>query len=79
MWRDNRWVSRREFNTDPVFRTRKTVTDDDFDALVRNVYKVLLTRGMIGTLIYSTDAETREFLTEMVGASNFSDRQVSPL
>lgn len=79
VWRDNRWVSRREFNTDPDFRSRKTVTDDDFDALVRNVYKVLLTRGMIGTLIYSTDAETREFLTEMVGASNFSDRQVSPL
>lgn len=79
MWRDNRWVSRREFNTDPDFRSRKTVTDDDFDALVRNVYKVLLTRGMIGTLIYSTDAETREFLTEMVGASNFSHRQVSTL
>lgn len=65
--RDDRWVSRREFNKDPDFRSRKTVTDGEFDALVRNVYKVLLTRGMIGTLIYSTDPETRQFLTQMVG------------
>jgi DUF2075 family protein len=26
------------------------------------VYKVLLTRGMIGTVIYSTDEETRDAL-----------------
>lgn len=36
--------------------------------MIRNVYKVLLTRGMMGTLIYSTDEETRAFLSEMVGA-----------
>jgi hypothetical protein len=29
---------------------------------VRNVYKVLLTRGMVGTVIYSTDAETLDAL-----------------
>jgi Uncharacterized conserved protein (DUF2075) len=36
------------------------VTDHEFERLVRNVYKVLLTRGMIGTIIYSADPETRE-------------------
>jgi uncharacterized protein len=30
-----------------------------------NVYKVLLTRGLIGCVIYSTDAETRAFLAEL--------------
>jgi len=35
---------------------------------VRHVYTVLLTRGMIGTLIYSEDAETREMLRGLVGA-----------
>jgi uncharacterized protein len=35
--------------------------------LVRNVYKVLLTRGMVGTLIHSTDPETNRFLRSLVG------------
>ena len=39
------------------------MTDNEFERLVRNVYKVLLTRGMLGTVIYSPDPETRDFLT----------------
>ncbi len=42
------------------------VSDQRFDALVRNVYKVSLTRGMVGTVIYSTDEETRAALREMM-------------
>ncbi|MEW2193282.1 DNA/RNA helicase domain-containing protein, partial [Streptomyces microflavus] len=34
-----------------------------------NTYKVLLTRGMVGTIIYSTDPETREKLRSLVGAA----------
>jgi DUF2075 family protein len=45
----------------------KSVTDAEFDRLIRNTYKVLLTRGVVGTLAYSTDEETREFLRTMVG------------
>lgn len=66
VWRDGRFVSRREFNRDPDFRSRTRVSDAEFDRLVRNVYKVLLTRGMVGTVIYSTDAETREALKRLV-------------
>jgi len=44
------------------------VSDADFDRLVRNVYKVLLTRGMVGTTLYSTDAETRKALRSLVQA-----------
>lgn len=40
----------------------------EFEKLVRNVYKVLLTRGMIGTIIYSPDAETREMLRSLVAS-----------
>ena len=32
------------------------------DRLVRNVYKVLLTRGMQSAWIYSPDPQTRDFL-----------------
>lgn len=64
--RDGRLTSRREYNKDPAFRNRTVVPDDTFDHRVRNIYKVLLTRGMRGTILYSTDPETRDFLTALV-------------
>lgn len=62
IWRNGRFISVRSANKDPDFRNSNTVPDRRFDLLVRNVYKVLLTRGMVGTAIYSVDAETREAL-----------------
>ncbi len=57
--RGDRWVAQRERSFDaPV----KRAGDDEFPALVRNTYKVLLTRGMKATAVHSTDAETRAFL-----------------
>ena len=50
-------------------RNRIRVSDADFDRLVRNVYKVLLTRGMVGTVICSTDAATREALRQLTAPS----------
>ncbi len=47
--------------------TRTKVDDLEFGRLIRNVYKVLLTRGLSGTIIYSTDEETREKLQDLVG------------
>lgn len=66
VWRGDRWVARREHNRDPDFRSRKTVDDATFDRLVRNVYKVLLTRGMVGTVLYSTDEETQAKLRSLI-------------
>ena len=60
------WVVRRAESRDKEVM-KKSVTDAEFDRLIRNTYKVLLTRGMVGTLIYSTDEETRKFLRTMVG------------
>jgi uncharacterized protein len=65
VWRTDRWVAVRAASRDPAFRSTSRVTDMEFDRLVRNVYKVLLTRGMVGTLIYSCDAETNQFLTSL--------------
>ena len=59
------WVVRRAESRDGEL-TKKSVTDAQFERLTRNTYKVLLTRGMVGTLIYSTDEETREFLRSLV-------------
>lgn len=56
----------RQYNPAPDLRSSKTVDDATVDRLVRHVYKVLKTRGMVGTLLYSTDEETREKLGELV-------------
>ncbi|MBZ2195396.1 DUF2075 domain-containing protein [Ruania sp. N2-46] len=66
VWRSDRWVARREFNKDPEFRSRTSVEDATFDRLVRHVYKVLLTRGLVGTLLYSVDEETQAMLRSRV-------------
>jgi len=68
VWRDGRLVTVRDANRDPDLRNPNTVPDNRFDVLVRHVYKVLLTRGMIGTVIYSTDRETREALRSLIGS-----------
>jgi hypothetical protein len=65
VWRTDRWVAVRAASRDPAFRSEKAASPEEFDRLLRNVYKVLLTRGMLGTLLYSTDAETQEFLRSM--------------
>ncbi|MEV7601813.1 DUF2075 domain-containing protein [Kitasatospora sp. NPDC089797] len=64
VWRTDHWVPDRTASKDPVFR--KSTTDADISRLIRNTYKVLLTRGMIGTVVYSTDPETRAKLRELV-------------
>ncbi|MBL1103300.1 DUF2075 domain-containing protein [Streptomyces sp. 5-8] len=65
LWRDGRWITDRSASKDPVFK--KATSDADVDRLIRNTYKVLMTRGMIGTIVYSTDPETRQRLRELAG------------
>jgi hypothetical protein len=66
VWRNGRFTTNRDANKDPAFRNRKTTDNATFDRLVRNTYKVLLTRGMVGTILYSPDPETRDALHELV-------------
>jgi hypothetical protein len=64
--RDGRLVTNRDEFRDPSFRSRKTVTDSEADRLIRNTYKVLMTRGMRGTILYAADPETRILLANLI-------------
>lgn len=57
--RDGTWVARPQYSHDPAVRKSDGA---QFANLIRNTYKVLLTRGMRGVCLYSTDPETQEFL-----------------
>ncbi|GAA2269120.1 DUF2075 domain-containing protein [Glycomyces scopariae] len=64
LYRGGRLVTDRGASKDPAL-TRQT-SDADADRLIRNTYKVLLTRGLRGTLLYSIDPETQRFLTSLM-------------
>lgn len=68
VWRGERWVADRTVSKDPAL-TKKSVTQDEVELLIRNTYKVLLTRGMIGTVVHSTDPETQEKLRSLLPAT----------
>lgn len=70
--RDGRLTTVRAGSKDPAL-----AKGADADRLIRNTYKVLLTRGMRGTLIYSTDAETREYLAGLVRTVRGADVRYS--
>lgn len=65
VWRTDRWIAQpgKSFDTQV-----KRASPEEFDRAVRNTYKVLLTRGMRGSLVHSTDAETQALLRELVPA-----------
>lgn len=64
VWRDDRWVAQPKASKDPAMRG---LAPEQADPLLRNVYKVLLTRGMVGTIVTSVDPET-QLLIETFGA-----------
>jgi DUF2075 family protein len=63
--RRGRTITAREASRDPEFR-RRSVTDLQSDRHIRNIYKVLLTRGMAGTVLYAVDLQTQKFLAELI-------------
>jgi len=66
VWRGKDWAVIRSANKDPDLQSQTRVTEIEFGRLIRNVYKVLLTRGMVGTIIYSPDPETRDLLHTLI-------------
>jgi hypothetical protein len=59
IWRAGGWVAQPGRSCDTAV---KRAPIEEFERAVRNTYKVLLTRGLRGVLVYSTDAETQEKL-----------------
>jgi hypothetical protein len=69
-------ITVRGANKDPEFKKR-SVTDLQYDRHIRNIYKVLLTRGMAGTIIYAVDPQSREFLAELIETHDVMVRHTS--
>ncbi|GGK22097.1 ATP-binding protein [Streptomyces camponoticapitis] len=63
VWRDNGWRARKAASRDGSL---KDAEPEEFELLARNSYKVLLTRGLAGTVLYSTDPETHAMLRGLV-------------
>ncbi|WP_369358725.1 DNA/RNA helicase domain-containing protein [Streptomyces sp. cg2] len=63
VWRGRNWHAVRSASRDKALNG---ASDADFTRLIKNTYKVLLTRGMAGTVLYSTDPETQAKLKELV-------------
>ena len=62
VWRSGKWVADRSGSKDPAMRG---IAPDHFETLVKNTYKVLLTRGLVGTLIFSVDEETQQYFESL--------------
>ena len=58
VWRAGKWVGVLNGSKDPAMRG---ISETQFESLVKNTYKVLLTRGLVGTLLYSVDPETQAY------------------
>lgn len=56
-WQEGRWASKP--NSDPLARSAKR------HHLIRNVYRVLATRGKYGVVLFSTDEATQRLLGEL--------------
>lgn len=63
VWRRGRWEAQPDKSRDPGVRRDRAL----FPELVRNAYRVLLTRGLRGVTMCSVDEETQEHLRAMVG------------
>jgi uncharacterized protein len=61
------WVAQPEFSKDNV--VRRGAQGDDYLALVKNKYRVLLTRGLLGCYVFFEDNETAEFVRSRIDAS----------
>jgi uncharacterized protein len=66
VWREEGWRVQRDASKDPALRSRSALLDAEFARLVKNVYKVLLTRGMQGVGIHSTDPPTNDFIRSLI-------------
>lgn len=60
------WIASRDASRDKSV-ARPKMPEPALRSLLQQTYRVLLTRGMRGTFIYSTDFETREMLKGLVG------------
>lgn len=68
VWRKNRWVAQLEHNKDGAFKKELRNSGANPVEKLRNVYRVLLTRGMQSTHLFILDDETREHVRACLSA-----------
>ncbi|KJS56027.1 hypothetical protein VM98_09805 [Streptomyces rubellomurinus subsp. indigoferus] len=72
VFRGGRFKVNRSASRDPAFH--KSVDDEIVDRCVRNAYHVLLTRGILGTVVHAVDpatqSELRRLITGAIGLQN---------
>jgi DUF2075 family protein len=67
---DAGWRGNRKISHDAVV---KKASEEEFVNLVKQTYRVLLTRGIKGCYVYFEDAATREFFLDLMKAETTSD------
>ena len=67
VWRDDRWVAVPSGSKDPAMRG---IDSSNYERLIKNTYKVLFTRGLIGTYLFSTDPETQNYLINLLSKND---------
>ncbi|MET9897594.1 DUF2075 domain-containing protein [Streptomyces sp. NPDC006446] len=76
-FRNGKFMVDRTASCDPAFRG--PVDDAIVDRCVRNAYHVLLTRGVVGTVVYAVDPAThnelRRLITGAIGMQHFNGAQ----
>ena len=65
VWRNGAWTSDKQASKDSQVKSAKNLTE-----LLANTYRVLLTRGMLGTFVYFTDPETREYFKDLLSTKS---------
>jgi hypothetical protein len=65
--RGDHWEAHPEESRDPAMTG---VGAEEYFDLARNIYRVLMTRGMRSCRLYSTDEETQEFLASLVSSTS---------
>ncbi|WP_434391003.1 DNA/RNA helicase domain-containing protein [Melittangium boletus] len=66
VWRTDRWVADLSKNKDKTFKRDVRTSEAEALAKLRNVYRVLLTRGTRGTHVFILDAETRAHVESLL-------------
>jgi hypothetical protein len=67
VWRENKWIAIPSGSKDPAMRG---IDPSNFEKLIKNTYKVLLTRGLQGTLLYSVDKETQKYFAKLTKSNS---------
>jgi DUF2075 family protein len=67
VWRPRKgWVGQPEYSQDNIVKRGAKKNLASFTTLVKNTYRVLLTRGLQGCYVYFQDEPTRDFFLSRV-------------